>query len=144
MAVEAKDTTGQGTATATIRNRLVPHDDGTPLTAGTDLSITGRQAQFGRAIMEDVAGLLLDDFARRFEDYLLHREEAGGRGETARSAGASAATDQAAAPTAGEGALDLGSAVFRTPAVQRAGPAVPGALLHALLRFRGWRSFRRL
>jgi hypothetical protein len=143
-AVEAKDTKGQGTATATIRNRLVPHDDGTRVIAETDPSITGRQAHFAHAIMQDVAGRMLDDFARRFEDHLLHGEEAGGRGETARSAGAFAATAQAAAPAVDEGALDLGSALSRTPAGQRAGPAVLGGLLPALRLLRGWRSFRRL
>src|SRR5579875_2267176 len=48
IAVQAKDTKGQGTAAATITNRLVPHDSGTRVIAETDLAITGRQAQFGR------------------------------------------------------------------------------------------------
>jgi hypothetical protein len=33
----------------------------------TDLNITGRPAQFGRGIMEDVATRMLEDFAKRLE-----------------------------------------------------------------------------
>ena len=41
----------------------------------TDLNVTGRQAQLGRGLMEDVAGAILGDFAGRLEREL--------RGETA-------------------------------------------------------------
>jgi hypothetical protein len=141
IAVQATDTKGQGTASATIRNRLVPSDAGTRVIAETDLSITGRQAQFGRGIMQDVAGRMLDDFAKRFETYLL-------TGETEPAAGA-AANGQAGGATAtappphgggGEEALDLGSVVFRTPVVQRGVFAVVIALLLIVL---GRRARRR-
>jgi hypothetical protein len=137
IAVEARDTKGQGTASATIRNRLVPDNGGTRVIAETDLSITGRQAQFGRGIMQDVAGRMLDDFAQRFEQYLLH-------GEPAPAGDSSPATATASAPPAQseETALDLGSVVFRTPAVQR-GVAALGGLLLVLLLLRGRRSSRR-
>jgi hypothetical protein len=147
LAVEARDTKGQGTASATIRNRLVPDDSGTRVIAETDLSITGRQAQFGRGIMQDVAGRMLGDFARRFEEYLVHGDghaavpsEAPASGEA--GAGASQA-GAASAPPADEGALDLGSVVLRTPAVQRAGLALLGGLLLAILIFGHRRGSRR-
>jgi carbon monoxide dehydrogenase subunit G len=76
--VEAREARGQGRAAATIVNRLVDLDGRTRVVAETDLRITGRQAQFGRGIMQDVAGAMLDDFARRFEASLL--AEAGGAG----------------------------------------------------------------
>jgi hypothetical protein len=57
----------------------------------TDLEVTGRQAQLGRGIMEDVAGGVLERFAEGLE------RELSGRGE------------EAAAP---EEALDLGGAVL--------------------------------
>jgi carbon monoxide dehydrogenase subunit G len=151
IAVEARDTKGQGTASATIRNRLVPDSGGTRVIAETDLSITGRQAQFGRGIMQDVAGRMLNDFARRFEQYLLHGEGDSGRAAepTAWAAGApgtapAAGAQGAATAAAGAGAsdadaaLDLGSVLFRTPAVQQ-GLAVFAALLLLLLLFRGRR-----
>jgi carbon monoxide dehydrogenase subunit G len=133
LAVEARDTKGQGTASATIRNRLVPHNGGTRVIAETDLSVTGRQAQFGRGIMQDVAGRMLDDFARRFEDYLV-------RGEAAPEPAATAAS---ATQAADADALDLGSVVFRTPAVQRAGLALLAGLLLAILLLGGRRGSRR-
>jgi len=143
IAVQATDTKGQGTASATIRNRLVPTDTGTRVIAETDLSITGRQAQFGRAIMQDVAGRMLDDFARRFETYLLTGETeppatAAANGQAGQSGGPAAA----APPPPGGGdeeALDLGSVVFRTPAVQRGLIAVLIALVVVLVSRRARR-----
>ncbi len=69
--IEARDARGQGTVSGTIHNRLVPTERGTRVVAQTDLDITGRQAQFGRGIMEDVAGRMLKQFAQRFEQFLL-------------------------------------------------------------------------
>jgi carbon monoxide dehydrogenase subunit G len=138
IAVQARDTKGQGTASATIHNRLVPDNGGTRVIAETDLSITGRQAQFGRGIMQDVAGRMFDDFARRFEQYLLHGDgtEADRRG-TAPESGPADEGDAAAAPTsADDSALDLGSVIFRTPSVQRAGVAAAFGLLLVLLVLR--------
>jgi carbon monoxide dehydrogenase subunit G len=75
IAVEAREAKGQGTASAVIRNQLVPDGDRTRVVATTELAITGRQAQFGRGIMEDVAGRMLGQFAQRFEDHLNHGGE---------------------------------------------------------------------
>jgi uncharacterized protein len=135
IAVQAKDTKGQGTATATIRNRLIEESGGTRVIAETDLAITGRQAQFGRGIMQDIAGRMLEDFAGQFEQYLLHGEATGQGPAEGGAAGATGAP----APAADEGALDVGSVLFRTPAVRR-GLAALGSLLLALLLFRVRRS----
>lgn len=131
IVVEAKDTKGQGTAAATIRNRVIPHNGGTRVVAETDLAITGRQAQFGRGIMQDVAGRMLEEFARRFEDYLLQGDSAG-----------SAGGETTGATTTDAGALDVGAVVFRTPAVQR-GLAALGGLVLAFLLFGRRRSSSR-
>ena len=61
--VEGKETRGQGTATATIRNSLREEGSSTRVRVETELSVTGRPAQFGRGIMQDVAGKMLSDFA---------------------------------------------------------------------------------
>src|SRR4051812_46992521 len=53
FAVHGKETRGQGSATATIRNRLVPEGNTTRVVVETELSVTGRPAQFGRGIMQD-------------------------------------------------------------------------------------------
>ena len=130
IAVQATDTKGQGTAAATIRNRLEATDSGTRVIAETDLAITGRQAQFGRGIMQDVAGRMLDDFAQRFESFLLS-------GETEHTVGEAPAA--AAPPPPAEDALDLGSVMFRTPAVRRGAIALGLAVLLLLLTRRARR-----
>jgi carbon monoxide dehydrogenase subunit G len=63
FAVQGKEARGQGSASATIRNSLVPVDGATRVLVETELSVTGRPAQFGRGIMQDVAGSMLTDFA---------------------------------------------------------------------------------
>jgi carbon monoxide dehydrogenase subunit G len=131
--VRAKEAKGQGTAAATIRNQLFEESGGTRVVAETDLQVTGRQAQFGRGIMQDVAGRLLGDFARRFEAYLAE----GGNG-AAPSAGAPAggaapgSTGQPvppAPPASDEEALDLGSVLTQMPIVRYGAPVAAGALL---------------
>src|SRR5204863_3313924 len=64
FSVKGKETRGQGSATATIRNRLVPEGQATRVVVETELSVTGRPAQFGRGIMQDVASSMLGDFSR--------------------------------------------------------------------------------
>ena len=129
--VRAKEAKGQGTASAVIHNELVQENGATRVIAVTDLQVTGRQAQFGRGIMQDVAGRMLTDFARRFEAYLT---EGGANGAAATEAKPepAAAGAPAAAPTpapppppaAEEDALDLGSVVGQMPAVRYGVPAV--------------------
>lgn len=140
IAVEATDTKGQGTASATIRNRVVEHDGGARVIAETDLSITGRQAQFGRGIMQDVAGRMLDDFAKRFEAYLLEEPETEDAAENGAGAGPAAAASAQPAGAEADDALDMGSVLFRTPAVRRAAIAVLIGLAIALLLARRARS----
>jgi uncharacterized protein len=67
LAIEAAEVGGQGTARATITNRLRPANGGTLVLVETELDVTGRQAQLGHAIMGRVADRMLADFARRFE-----------------------------------------------------------------------------
>jgi uncharacterized protein len=67
----AKETKGTGTAAAVIRNRLEPAGEGTHVVVETDLNVTGRAAQFGRGLMEDVAARMLGDFAGRLEQLVL-------------------------------------------------------------------------
>jgi carbon monoxide dehydrogenase subunit G len=65
FSVKGKEVRGQGTASATVRNSLTAEGDSTRVRVQTELSVTGRPAQFGRGIMQDVAGKILADFASR-------------------------------------------------------------------------------
>jgi uncharacterized protein len=97
--VEGRERRGHGGAAATITNRLLPEAGGTRLVVETDLSVTGRAAQFGRDLMEDVAGNLLAQFAQGLEAAVAGR-------------------DSEAAPGA---ALDIGAAAWK-PLLRRYGP----------------------
>ena len=66
--VEGRETRGQGSAAATITTRLAARDGGTTrVVVETDMHITGRQAQLGHGLMQDVAGTILGQFAERLE-----------------------------------------------------------------------------
>jgi uncharacterized protein len=60
---KGKDRRGNGTASARVTARLAGTADGsTEVTVDTDLTITGRPAQFGRGLIQDVSNKLLDQF----------------------------------------------------------------------------------
>jgi hypothetical protein len=62
-----RDTRGQGNANATITATLVPDGDGTKVTVVTDLTVTGKVAQFGRGVLADVSGKLIGQFVDALE-----------------------------------------------------------------------------
>jgi carbon monoxide dehydrogenase subunit G len=65
MRVRAREQRGQGTAQATLGLAVVPDGaaGGSKATVTTDLMVTGRVAQMGAGIMQDVASSMVDDFA---------------------------------------------------------------------------------
>ncbi|HET6708617.1 SRPBCC family protein [Amycolatopsis sp.] len=58
-----KDSRGAGTAAATVTLTLTETDTGTHGSVATDLAITGKPAQFGRGLISEVGGKILDTFA---------------------------------------------------------------------------------
>lgn len=58
-----REARGQGTASATIISTLREEGDSTKVNVETDLMLTGRVAQFGRGLAQDVAKRMLDEFA---------------------------------------------------------------------------------
>src|SRR5215211_3021701 len=73
-----RDARGQGTASATIVSTLQEEGGETRVTVETDMKLTGRAAQFGRGIAQDVATKMLTQFAE-----CLEREISGGPHEGA-------------------------------------------------------------
>jgi len=63
ISAKGKEARGSGTANATITAQLYDQGESTRVTVRTDLAITGRPAQFGRGVMADVGGKLLERFA---------------------------------------------------------------------------------
>lgn len=68
---KGKDKRGNGTAGAKVTLQMVPADGGaTDVEVVTDLSITGKPAQFGRGVMQDVSDKLLGQFVDCLEQRL--------------------------------------------------------------------------
>ncbi len=100
LRAEGRDTKGQGNANATITAQLTERDGGTDVKVTTDLTITGRVAQFGRGVLADVSSKLLNQFVDCLEHNVLTKPET----VAAEVASASAAAAPAAAATAGSSA----------------------------------------
>jgi carbon monoxide dehydrogenase subunit G len=66
-----RDTRGQGNASATVTVNLQPDADGTHATVDSDVTITGKVAQFGRGVIADVSNKLLAQFVACLERDLL-------------------------------------------------------------------------
>ena len=59
----AKDTRGNGTVNATVTLTLTDEGDHTTGIVATDLSITGKPAQFGRGMIADVGGKIIQQLS---------------------------------------------------------------------------------
>jgi carbon monoxide dehydrogenase subunit G len=162
IAIEAtgKETRGAGTASATVHASLKPDDaEGqTTVSIHTSLNVTGRPAQFGRSLLPEVSGKLIDQFAanlRALIDSTNRPAEAepeaapaqdaaaatGDAASTATAAGTAAATQSTAAPAQPvaqlqqEDSLNLIKLVGG-PVLKRVLPIVLGAALIAIFQRR--------
>jgi carbon monoxide dehydrogenase subunit G len=70
-----KDSRGNGTAAATVTVSLRTDGDATAGSVHTELSITGKPAQFGRGMISEVGGKILDAFATCLASKLGPAEE---------------------------------------------------------------------
>ena len=72
LKANGKDARGQGTASATITSTLQDEGNGsTKVRVETDMQVTGRAAQFGRGVQQDVAEKLLNRFAECLENEIV-------------------------------------------------------------------------
>lgn len=145
VVVEAsgRDTRSAGTAGATITAQLSGQGDETVVDVITDLTVTGKPAQFGRGMISDVSGKLLGQFADCLAGKL------GGGDEPAAAAAPVVAGTTAPSPS-GEGGVQPAASVatatvddaepvdlFRlagtTDAARRTAAVGIGALLLAVL-----------
>jgi carbon monoxide dehydrogenase subunit G len=67
LKASGRDTRGQGNASATITATMTPDGDGTKVTVTTDLTVTGKVAQFGRGVLADVSAKLIGQFVDALE-----------------------------------------------------------------------------
>jgi uncharacterized protein len=91
LEASGKETRGAGTASATVHSWLADEGGGqTRVTVHTSMNVTGRPAQFGRGVMADVGGRIIEKFATNLAAQLAAggQEEAGvaGPADLARTA----------------------------------------------------------
>ena len=66
-----RDTRGQGNASAIITAQLEAAGETTLVTVTTDLTVTGKVAQFGRGVLADVSAKILTQFVDNLEQTVL-------------------------------------------------------------------------
>jgi len=140
-----KEKRGTGTAQANVSLVLTAEDESrTRVDVTTDLMITGKAAQFGRGVMQDVASRLVDQFASNLETVIAARsggagsssadgpsDDPAGGGDSAAvgtSEGSAAPPASPPAPIQQAEALDLGS-VAAAPVLKRVVPVAVGIVV---------------
>jgi carbon monoxide dehydrogenase subunit G len=124
ISIEAtgKETRGSGTASATVQAKLTPGDSAgqTLVSIHTSLNVTGKPAQFGRSLLPEVSGKLIQQFATNLEA-MINADSAAAEGTATPEAAGDAGTDEAGAGAVQEPAS---SAQAAPAAAKPAAPAV--------------------
>jgi carbon monoxide dehydrogenase subunit G len=112
---KGKDKRGNGTAGATVTLAMAESAvGGTDVSVHTDLAITGKPAQFGRGVMQDVSDKLLGQFVDCLEQRLGSQD-----------VGAAAAPPTAVAPTTPEETATTPAEADPVAPVERSPSALP-------------------
>jgi carbon monoxide dehydrogenase subunit G len=119
-----RDARGQGTASATIVSTLQEEGDSTRVKVETDMKLTGRAAQFGRGIAQDVATKMLGQFADCLEKEISGGPEEGAAAAQTEPSGDGAASQEEAptAPAGGVGGTAGRVISSEDPSVMAGGP----------------------
>ena len=126
-----KETRGQGNAAAVVTMELTADGASTSCLLTTDLTISGKAAQFGRGVLADVSGKLIGQFAKRLEADLQ-----AGSLDTAEATQAAPASSSAApaASAHNDAAADLNLlSVIAAPLAKRALPVLGGLVAGVVL-----------
>jgi carbon monoxide dehydrogenase subunit G len=126
-----KETRGQGNAAAVVTADLKENGAGTTCFLTTDLTISGKAAQFGRGILADVATKLIDQFADRLAADVL--------ADSVPAAAADAAVGRPAPQRQAAESMNL-AGVLAVPLAKRALPLLAGLIAGIVL---GWLLGRR-
>ncbi|WP_410671008.1 SRPBCC domain-containing protein [Amycolatopsis sp. cmx-4-68] len=119
-----KDSRGSGTAAATVTLTLTEADGATHGAVATDLAITGKPAQFGRGLISEVGGKILDTFAGCLSGKL--GPEKAGAGSTQAGSGQSGAAGPGSGQ-AGSGQSGAGQPGSAQSGAGQSGAAGPGS-----------------
>jgi carbon monoxide dehydrogenase subunit G len=72
LKAKGRETTGAGAATMQASLSVTPTPTGSTVLIATELTITGRVAQFGRGVIEDVSKHLVDQMANCIKEKIEH------------------------------------------------------------------------
>jgi carbon monoxide dehydrogenase subunit G len=128
MEAKGKDKRGNGTAGATVTAALEDAGGGaTRAEVTTDLTVTGKPAQFGRGVIQDVSDKLLQQFLDCLEAKLSGEPEAEPEPEPAHGAAEAAGAGSGAAEAGAGAAPAAGSATAPPGSAPGQGPSQPAA-----------------
>jgi carbon monoxide dehydrogenase subunit G len=144
LEASGKETRGAGTASATVRSSLQDEGGQTKVVVHTTMTVTGRPAQFGRGVMTEVGGRIIERFAAN----LATRCAVGGAPAADVAASNGSVSGAPDAPGSGAGpaaATATATAAATTPAGSSPdGAADPGTLDDLHLPVRAYNSLRRV
>jgi carbon monoxide dehydrogenase subunit G len=101
LEAKGKDKRGNGTAGANVTATMTEVESGTAVEVVTDLQITGKPAQFGRGVIQDVSDKLLAQFIECLESKVAGP---GARAEEVPAAAAAAVSPEPVRPDTGRAA----------------------------------------
>lgn len=132
LKANGKETRGNGNAAAVVTAQLKDEGDATSVLITTDLTISGKAAQFGRGVLGEVAGSLIAQFAKALEADIL-----GGAPTTTAPTVTTAPTAETltapSQPTAGD-SVDL-LKVIAVPMAKRFAPALVALVAGGIIGF---------
>lgn len=123
LKASGKETRGNGNAAALVTAQLKDEGAATHVVITTDLTISGKAAQFGRGVLSDVATNLIGQFAKSLEADLL-----------ADSPKAQAATAESGSALTTPDSVNL-LKVMAVPMAKRFAPAVAGVAVGAAIGY---------
>jgi uncharacterized protein len=121
---QGREERGSGAASATITAVLRPAGAKTRVDLSTEMAISGRAAQFGRSLLDEVSASLINEFAQRLEASITRDGDGASVG---------------ALPVTEGNSLDIGRTVL-LPLLRRVVPPAAGILLGSAI---GWAIGRR-
>jgi uncharacterized protein len=127
LKANGKETRGNGNAAAVVTAQLKDEGDATSVVITTDLTISGKAAQFGRGVLGDVTGNLIAQFARALEADIL------GGAPSATTAPTAEAQSAASQPAASD-SVDL-LKVVAVPMAKRFAPALAALAAGGVIGF---------
>ncbi|WP_052344928.1 SRPBCC family protein [Thermocrispum municipale] len=120
-----KEAKGAGIASAVITMQLTADGSATRVDVATDLSVSGRAAQFGRSLLAEVSNTLVDDFVRRLESMIAGGEQ---------PQPSTPQAERSAVPAAEQASLDVLS-TLAGPLGKRAATPLVAAVIGGLVGF---------